>query len=652
MADIFISYAREDAARVGQLTEALEAAGYSVWWDHKLVSGARYLKETETQLRAAKATVVVWSKTSIDSHWVADEAALARDLGRLAPISIDGVMPPLGFGQYQVTDFSHWHGGQGEPLNTLLRALAEKTGHAPPGAAPETPRAKTAPPTWMIAGGAIGLVIAAVAIWFVAVREPAGEAKAPASIAVRPFADLSANGDQAYLANGVTSEILARLRGVENITVVGGDWIPKLVDELKGDPMALGERLSVAHLLEGDVQAEGTKLRINARLTRTRDGKLVWAQKYDQETSSIFAIQDEIALKVADALSVALDVGLQSTSYGGTRSFEAYDHYLRGRALRNINPPSRSVDELEQAVAIDPGYARAWSELTIAYGTVARMAGTPDALKPAVDKMDRASAQAEQLAPETWFAHTARGWYFLAVNDWVGADAAHRRALQLGDVPDPEFYNTELAFASQVGRVNEMIRLRDKRHQLDPRYSDRYIGVIQASLQQGDFKQARSAYEQAHAEAPGNFLVEYYGLWAALGAGDKAKAREILMAFGKQSPRYTEIASMLDAPDRMIAAMRRTADGPSPGRGELTTAALLAGQYGAPDLAVELLRKAYLGPGWAGQFLIWFLQLREARQTPAFKAFVSDAGFVAMWRASGDWGDYCRPLEGEDFTCT
>src|SRR5689334_11006265 len=116
MADVFISYAREDAGWVEKLAKALEAAGYSVWWDRNLVSGARYLKETEAQLRAAKATIVVWSKTSIDSHWVADEASLARDLDRLAPISMDGTMPPLGFGQYQATDFSHWHGGEAEPL--------------------------------------------------------------------------------------------------------------------------------------------------------------------------------------------------------------------------------------------------------------------------------------------------------------------------------------------------------------------------------------------------------------------------------------------------------------------------------------------------------------------------------------------------------
>src|SRR6201991_1585484 len=144
MADIFISYAREDAAWAEKLNRALEAQGYSVWWDRNLATGARYLKETEAQLREARATIVVWSKISVDSHWVADEAALARDLGRLVPISKDGTMPPLGFGQYQATDFSHWNGGAGAPLPVLLNALAERTQLAVRAVAPARPVARPA----------------------------------------------------------------------------------------------------------------------------------------------------------------------------------------------------------------------------------------------------------------------------------------------------------------------------------------------------------------------------------------------------------------------------------------------------------------------------------------------------------------------------
>lgn len=124
MPDVFLSYSREDAAFVARLADALQAAGYSCWWDRQLVSGVRYLTETEEQLQAARAVVVVWSRTSITSHWVADEAAVGRDGNRLAALSFDGSMPPLGFRQFQVTDFAGWRGRTDEPaFQSLLGGL-------------------------------------------------------------------------------------------------------------------------------------------------------------------------------------------------------------------------------------------------------------------------------------------------------------------------------------------------------------------------------------------------------------------------------------------------------------------------------------------------------------------------------------------------
>lgn len=136
MADIFISYAREDGDKAERLALALETAGYTCWWDRHLASGSRYLIETEAELMAAKAVVVIWSQASIASHWVTDEAAVGRDRNRLAAISFDGSMPPLGFRQFQVTDFSAWQGDVDEPafrnlLSGLARLAAPRTDGAP-----------------------------------------------------------------------------------------------------------------------------------------------------------------------------------------------------------------------------------------------------------------------------------------------------------------------------------------------------------------------------------------------------------------------------------------------------------------------------------------------------------------------------------------
>jgi hypothetical protein len=262
MADIFISYAREDAGWVEKLAAAIEAAGYSVWWDRNLGTGTRYLKETETQLRAAKATVVVWSKRSIESHWVADEAGLARDLGRIAPISMDGTMPPLGFGQYQATNFANWRGGDGEPMATLLRALAERTSREPSPAPAKSPARKKTPTSLVLAALVALLVVGgAVGAWQFGLFGSAGvqrAARGSASVAVTPFKDLSQAGDQAHLANGMTVELLSRLRGISDLKVAGGDWMADQINESGGDPQALGQKLAVSYILEGDIAPKAT----------------------------------------------------------------------------------------------------------------------------------------------------------------------------------------------------------------------------------------------------------------------------------------------------------------------------------------------------------------------------------------------------------
>src|SRR5947209_9913780 len=119
---LFLSYSRQDEVRAKRLAAVLEQAGYAVWWDALIEGGTAYSQSIADALETADAVVVLWSRHSIGSDWVKDEAAQGRERHRLIPLSMDGTQPPLGFRQYQVIDFSHWRGRGKDRKSTRLNS--------------------------------------------------------------------------------------------------------------------------------------------------------------------------------------------------------------------------------------------------------------------------------------------------------------------------------------------------------------------------------------------------------------------------------------------------------------------------------------------------------------------------------------------------
>ncbi|MEL6259015.1 MAG: toll/interleukin-1 receptor domain-containing protein [Pseudomonadota bacterium] len=115
MADIFISYKKEDAGRVVRIVEGLRAEGFSVWWDHGIAPGSQWDSMIQKELQAAKCVVAVWSELSVSAPWVKEEAGVGKDRGALVPIRIDDVPPPLGFGLIQAADLWDWNGDIDDP---------------------------------------------------------------------------------------------------------------------------------------------------------------------------------------------------------------------------------------------------------------------------------------------------------------------------------------------------------------------------------------------------------------------------------------------------------------------------------------------------------------------------------------------------------
>jgi adenylate cyclase len=196
VADVFVSYAQEDRSLAGKLATALDTAGYSVWWDRDLTGGARYPVAIEAQLNAAKAVLVVWTKASISSHWVADEAEVGRETGRLVPITPDGSMPPLGFRQFQVIDFRPWGGASAEePFRQLLAALVKLAAPNAPGDRPS--------------------------LNAVSNTAPANSQQSVVSIAVIPFVNMSSEPEQEYFSDGLSEELINQLAQIKRFRLAG-----------------------------------------------------------------------------------------------------------------------------------------------------------------------------------------------------------------------------------------------------------------------------------------------------------------------------------------------------------------------------------------------------------------------------------------------
>ena len=308
MADIFISYAREDADVVARLAAALQEAGYSSWWDTKLTSGSRYLKETEAALKESKAVLVVWSKASVDSHWVADEAAVGRDENRLAAVTFDASMPPLGFRQFQVTDFSHWKGGVNEPqFQNLSRGLSHL---APPSeelvTGPKAPRRSRLRNPVVIGGAAL----AALAILVIAASTLVRQAGAPAGqsasqrIAFFGFTPASADPLAADIAAAATNETFQALLALRLEAASRTDTQSIAPAQQRAKAIELG----AAYALGGEVRPANGAVSIQMHLEDVVTRTTLWEQTVGggaDDKASLPVLAAGAAIRVARCVTAA-----------------------------------------------------------------------------------------------------------------------------------------------------------------------------------------------------------------------------------------------------------------------------------------------------------------------------------------------------------
>lgn len=350
------------------------------------------------------------------------------------------------------------------------------------------------------------------------------------AIAVLPFEDLSPEADQEYFCTGLAEELMVALARVPGVQVASRTSAVKVAAEGLS-PQEIGRKLDVVHLLEGSVRKAGNRLRITVRLLDTAGGYQLWAERYDREMADLFAVQDEIATSVTEALHVTL-TGTVEAPRGPLppQDLESYNLYLQGRFFCNKRTEAdleRGIGFFRQALARDPSFGRAYAGLADSlallglYGAKDARTVLPEALEAANRALDLDPGMAEVYVSRAAVR---------AVYDWdfPGALLDFQRALDrdLGYPAAHHWYAT--CYLLPLGRFDEGRKRLQEARRLDP-----LSMPVNVSVGLGDFFARRygaavKEYEKA-LEIDPNFGLGYFFLGQAL--LETGEIREAISAF-------------------------------------------------------------------------------------------------------------------------
>ncbi len=527
MADLFVSYARADRARVAPLVAALEAESWSVWWDPEMSPGQEFDRLIAEELDKAKAVIVVWTPTSVASRWVRGEARVAADRGVLAPVRFEGAQLPIDLRAIHTTELDGWNeDAHGPAFRELARALRPLLGEA--GSTREA----------------------------TAVRK--------LSICVLPFANISGDPEQEYFSDGISEDIITDLNKVSALSVVARNN----AFTFKGktiEVQQLARHFNVSHVLEGSVRKAGNRVRITAQLIDGRAGDQLWAERWDRDLTDIFALQDEISQAIVAALKLKLlPEEKQAIERRGTSNPEAYNLYLMARRYY-LGQSARRTDLVirlcQRAVDLDPDYARVWALLAVVQASKAgRSAEASDA---ALTAAERALA----LDPELAEAHGAKGLLLTRQARYDEAQEEIEIALRLDPESNDVNRNAGL-WAIATRRFEDAIRYWGVASAADEAdYASPFM-AMQCYEALGDkagaltaAREAVARLEKALAVEPDNgaLLAFGAGALAILGEIDRAKAwaeHALLLDPDDPTLRYNLACAMVRARDTAYALER------------------------------------------------------------------------------------------------
>lgn len=475
------------------------------------------------------------------------------------------------------------------------------------------------------------------------------------SIAVLPFADMSPEGDQAYFSDGLAEEVLNQLAQIDDLLVIArsSSFVFRGQD---ADARAIGQALRVSHILEGSVRKDRDRLRITAQLIDTSNAAHEWSQSYDRELDDVFAVQQEIARAVADALSVSLGLS-ETATLEPSGDLELYDTFLRARALLNDgSAPSleRAERLLRDILASDPSYHPARAALVQAYALMVNL--VPERSGDVIAALEATVADAQNLAPDDWSTHFGLAFLHMLDREWAEAERSFALAEARAPTSRPEASWERGDLLLNLGRATETAELLQANSRIDPLQLDRSYALQMALTSLGRVQEAEAEYQRSLDISGDHQAIEHLALMRVWRADDRALIRSrfdrYLDAQLVRTPWLSQVREVFDDSEAAQAIIRQAFDDPANQDNiRLMVIGFHAGRHHDSELALAAMRRTLIDLSGISVQALWYPDLAETRREPAFKDLVRELGLVDYWRETGNWGDFCEPVGTDDFEC-
>lgn len=378
------------------------------------------------------------------------------------------------------------------------------------------------------------------------------------SIAVLPFETLGATMQDEYLGLGIADALITRLSKLRKVKVRPTSAVRNAI---KDDAVSFGRALKVATVLEGTIQKWDEYIRVTVQLVSIRDGTTLWAERFDEKFTNIFAIEDSISEQAAAALTVKLTAEEQELlAKRYTENTQAHQAYLKGRYFyerRTQDGLAKSIEYFESAIRLDPYYAIAYAGLAECYCMLVSFDLVPP--KESMPKAKEAALKAISIEPNLAEAHAALGWILL--NDWelTAAEKEFKRAIEL-NANYSTGHHYYAIYLRHMRNFDMSLAETKKAQELDPTSASRKATEAVTLYCAGRYDEALEEIHRA-LELDVNSTIAHYGLariYVQRGMYDAAitEYERTMSLFGKSPELLSHLGYVYAVSGKMAAARK------------------------------------------------------------------------------------------------